>query len=65
MITKAEVRYEGTVVKLDKVERAMHLKEVRSYGSEGRKIVNGEKEVPARDDVIGSVIFKIELVRDM
>lgn len=43
----------------------MHLKEVRSYGSEGRKIVKGEKEVPARDDIIGSVIFKIELVRDM
>lgn len=62
LITKAQVRYEGTVVKLDKVERAMHLAAVRSFGTEGRK--NGQGEIPPKDNIIESVVFKIELVQN-
>lgn len=62
LITKAQVRYEGTVIKLDKVERAMHLAQVKSYGSEGRK--NGQGEIAAREDTIDTVVFKIELVQN-
>lgn len=62
LVTKAQVRYEGTVVKLDKVERAMHLSNVRSYGTEGRK--QGQGEIPPRDDIIEMVVFKIELVQN-
>jgi len=54
------VRYEGTVILLDKVERAMHLSHVRSFGTEGRK--QGQNEIPPRDDIIEKVVFKIELV---
>lgn len=60
LITKAQVRYEGTVVKLDKVERAMHLSQVKSFGTEGRK--GGQGEIAPRDDIIDMVVFKIELV---
>ena len=46
LITKALVRYEGIVLKLAKVEKAMHLSQVRSFGTEGRK--NGQNEMPPR-----------------
>lgn len=62
LITKAQVRYEGTVIKLDKVERAMHLSQVKSFGTEGRK--NGQNEIAPRDDIIETVVFKIELVQN-
>ena len=29
VLTKAQSRYEGTVIKIDKVERALHLSNVR------------------------------------
>lgn len=54
------MRYEGIVVKLDKVERAMHLSGVRSFGTEGRK--NGINEIPPKENLIDNVVFKIELV---
>ena len=62
MVTKAQMRYEGTVVKLDRVERVMHLKDVRQFGTEGR--LNGQNEMPARDDIINMAAFKIELVQN-
>jgi protein LSM14 len=37
LITNAQVRYEGTLVEVDKTERSMKLKDVRSYGTEGRR----------------------------
>ena len=37
LITNAQVRYEGTLISIDRKERSMHLKDVRSFGSEGRR----------------------------
>jgi hypothetical protein len=42
LITNAQVRYEGTLVEIDRTERSMNLKNVRSYGTEGRRCGVGE-----------------------
>jgi len=47
LITNAHVRYEGTLVKIDKTARAMHLNNVKSFGSEGRR--EGAGEIPGSD----------------
>ena len=49
LITNAQVRYEGILLAIDRKERSMHLKEVRSFGSEGRRPELGE--IPAHDSV--------------
>jgi protein LSM14 len=43
------VRYEGTLVKIDKAARSMHLQNVKSFGSEGRR--DGQGEIPGSDTV--------------
>lgn len=63
LITNAKIRYEGTLVKVDQAERAMHLTKVKSYGTEGRQ-AEGQPNVPPRDGVIESVIFKIDMIQD-
>ena len=62
LITNAQVRYEGTLIDLDKVQRSMHLQNVKSFGSEGRR--NGVGEIPAHENEIGSVIFKVDHIKD-
>lgn len=37
LVTNALVRYEGTLVELDRTERSMNLKDVKSFGTEGRR----------------------------
>ena len=62
LITKAQVRYEGTLVEVDKQERTMNLKQVKSYGTEGRR--GGVNEVPPNDNVYPEVTFKVDLIKD-
>lgn len=47
MITNALVRYEGVLVEVNKTERSMKLKDVRSFGTEGRR--GGVNEVEPQD----------------
>ena len=42
LITKAESRYEGTLVEVDRVKKTMSLKNVKNMGTEGRR--NGTNE---------------------
>ena len=63
LITNANIRYEGTLMLVDKVERAMHLNNVQSFGTEGRQ-AEGQPNVPPRDGKIKSVIFKIDMIQD-
>jgi hypothetical protein len=41
----------------------MHLKEVRSFGSEGRRGAD-QGEIPAHDTVQPTVIFKVDHIKD-
>jgi hypothetical protein len=40
----------------------MQLQDVRQFGTEGR--LNGQGEIPAKDDIIKMAAFKIELVQN-
>ena len=56
VISKAGIRYVGTLVMIDSQNQTLTLQSVRSYGSEGRR---GEtKEVPPSDDIYEFIIFK-------
>ena len=62
LITNAHVRYEGTLVEVDKAERSMKLKDVKSYGTEGRR--GGVNEVDPAEQEYPVVIFKVDHIFD-
>jgi hypothetical protein len=39
----------------------MSLKNVKNFGTEGRR--NGENELPSSDQIIGSVKFRVDLIK--
>jgi protein LSM14 len=51
LITKAESRYEGTLFEVDRQNKTMSLKNVKNFGTEGRR--NGENELTKSDSIIG------------
>ena len=51
LITKAEVRYQGTLLEVDKEKKTMTFKNVKNFGSEGRR--DGVNEVPGSDTLLG------------
>ena len=61
LITQAKVRYEGTLISVDQKRRSMHLTNVKSYGSEGRR---GVGEFPATENIIQNVVFKVDHIID-
>ena len=40
----------------------MNLKDVQSFGTEGRR--DGKNEIPAHENVIPSVVFKVDHIKD-
>jgi small nuclear ribonucleoprotein (snRNP)-like protein len=62
VITKAEVRYEGTLIDVDREKKIMSLRNVSQKGTEGRR--NGENEIPPNDSILGMVKFKVELIKE-
>lgn len=62
IITVAKVRYQGVLSEVDPINKAMTLINVRSFGSEGRRL--GTSEIPPSDDEIPEVRFKIEHIKD-
>jgi protein LSM14 len=62
LITNAQVRYEGTLVEVDKTERSMKLKSVKSFGTEGRR--GGVNEVDPQEQEFPVVIFKVDHIKD-
>lgn len=62
LITNAQVRYEGTLIEINRAERSMNLREVRSFGTEGRR--DGKNEIQPHENVISSVVFKVDHVQD-
>jgi protein LSM14 len=60
LVTKANSRYQGTLVDVDTVKKTMSLKGVTNYGTEGRR--NGQNEIPPSESILGLVKFKVELI---
>ena len=62
LITNAQVRYEGTLIEINRTERSMNLQNVRSFGTEGRR--DGKNEIQPHENTIPSVVFKVDHVKD-
>ena len=62
VITNASVRYEGTLINIDRVERSMRLQNVRAFGTEGRR--GGKNEIAPQDTIIPDVVFKVDHIKD-
>lgn len=61
LITKAEVRYEGVLSDVDRVNKTMSLRDCKKMGTEGRR--NGTNEIPSDDTTLGNVKFKVDLIK--
>jgi hypothetical protein len=56
VISKAGIRYKGTLIMIDSQNQTLTLQSVKSFGSEGRR--GQGKEVPPSDDIYEYIIFK-------
>ena len=63
IITKAESRYQGTLVEIDRTEKTMTLENVTSHGTEGRR--DGVKEIAGNDQVMGMIKFAVDKIKDI
>ena len=62
--TNSNIRYEGVLIEVKKEEKKITLKEVESFGTEGRNKEIGKAEMPAPEEkkVYPLVEFKITMV---
>jgi hypothetical protein len=63
LISKQEIRYEGTLVQINSQDQTLLLKNVKSYGSEGRR-GKGATEIPPSTQVYEHIIFKASELKD-
>ena len=61
LITKKEVKYEGVLFEVDRANKTMSLRQVRSLGTEGRR--NGVDDVPPNDKIFANVKFRVDLIK--
>lgn len=63
LISKSEIRYEGFLDHIDTQQNHVGLKNVRMFGTEGRK--GGSGEVPASDNLYEFIIFRGGDIKDL
>lgn len=63
LISKQEIRYVGTLVVINSKEQTLILKDVKSYGSEGRR-KGGSDEVPPSAKVYEHIVFRAQELKD-
>lgn len=62
VLTKKKLRYEGTLVNLDKAKKELHLEQISQFGTEGR--IGGAGEILPRKDKIEFAVFAIDLIEN-
>ena len=62
IITKSEVRYEGTLFNINPAEQTLTLINVKSNGTEGRRPGN---EISGSQEIFSSIVFKGNDIKDL
>ena len=68
LITNSNIRYEGELIKIKQEDRRLILKDVKSFGTEGRNNGINEIPVPLHDDpnnIYALVEFQIPMIREL
>jgi len=65
VLTKKDIRYEGTLFDLNKKNATVSLSEVRVHGTEGRAHAEGKPEIPPSDHLFKFLIFSGNDVKDL
>eukprot|EP00798_Chlamydomonas_sp_ICE-L_P032784 gene32784-33849_t len=63
LISKAEIRYEGTLVSISMEQGSIQLQNVRGFGTEGRR--RDGPQVLASADVYEFIVFKADDIKDL
>ncbi|CAG9325690.1 unnamed protein product [Blepharisma stoltei] len=63
LISKSDIRYEGTLHSIDPNEHTVSLSNVRSFGTENRRIDG--KQIPASNDLYEFIIFRGSDIKDL
>jgi len=63
LISKSDIRYEGTLYTIDTQESTLALKEVKSFGTEGRKYP--EPEISPSEEIFDFIVFKGSDIKDL
>lgn len=63
LISKSEIRYEGTLDGIDQDEQTVSLSNVKSFGTEGRK--TDGKEIAPSDELYQAIIFRGNEIKDL
>jgi hypothetical protein len=63
LISKSDIRYEGTLSSIDTSQHTVSLSNVRSFGTEGRR--GDGREIPASNDIYEIIIFRGADIKDL
>ena len=63
LISKSDIRYEGTLCSIDTSQHTVSLSNVRSFGTEGRR--GDLKEIPASTEIYEIIIFRGADIKDL
>lgn len=63
LISNSDIRYVGVLHEINAKDSTVSLRQVRSYGTEGRRI--GVDAVPASSNVYQFIVFKGSDVKDL
>lgn len=63
LISKSDIRYEGTLSSIDTTQHTVSLSNVRSFGTEGRR--GDGREIPASTELYEIIIFRGADIKDL